>query len=77
MRDPLAHQPKEDKMTAKKIPAKNPIVKKQAPPVDDGMVALVRHMAKEHRFTKGEVQAKMFLKNNEHFDRLWSEAGLK
>ena len=77
MRDPLS-QPKEDQMTEKKIPAKSPIQKKQAPqPVNDGMVAIVRHMAKEHRFTKAEVQAKMFLENNAHFDRLWFEAGLK
>jgi len=80
MRDPLIHQPKESEMTAKKIPAKNPIPKKQAPKPsssDAGLVALVRHMAKEHRFTKKEVQSKMFLENNLQFDRLWSEAGLK
>ena len=86
MRDPLLYPPyptkgKEKPMTiAKKTAAKKPAPKPPTPPTitgsDTGLVAIMHHMGREHRYTKGEVQLKMGMMENKNFDRLWKETGL-
>ena len=92
MRDPLLYPPYPPKETgkpmttpAKKTIAKKSIAKKSAPTTpspptitgsDTGLIAIMHHMGKEHRYTKGEVQQKMGMSENKDFDRLWKETGL-
>jgi hypothetical protein len=86
MRDPLLYPPYPSKETEKpmtlpkKTAAKKPAPKPPTPPTitgsDHAIVALIHHMGREHRYTKGEVQQKMGMLGNENFDRLWKETGL-
>jgi len=72
------------KIPAKKIPAKQAPkrqLKEKVTPAtitasDAGLRAIMRHMSKDHRLTKAEVQQKMGMNDSPDFDRLWDEGGL-
>jgi hypothetical protein len=81
MRDPMLYPPYPPKETEKPMAiAKKTAAKKITPPTitgsDTGLVAIMHHMGREHRYTKMEVQQKMGMVENGDFDRLWKETGL-
>ena len=69
------------KKTTAKAPTRKPALKEKVTPAtitggDTGVMAIMRHMSKDHRLTQAEVKLKMGMHNSPDFERLWKEAGL-
>ena len=69
------------KKTTAKAPTRKPVLKeKVTPPTitasDTGLMAIMRHMSKDHRLTQAEVKLKMGMHDSPDFERIWNEAGL-
>ena len=69
------------KKTTAKAPTRKPALKEKVTPptitaTDTGVMAIMRHMSKDHRLTQAEVKLKMGMNDSPDFDRLWEAAGL-